>query len=126
TDDDVKQADAERLAEDLRLLYVALTRARHACWLGMADIKHGSAKASILHRSAVGQLLGGGQPLADSAALTGLLAQWAAPGIVETLAAPESSDEHFQPVTGPEPELFARHTQRRAAEHWWIASYSAL
>ena len=27
-------ADDERLAEDLRLLYVALTRAQHACWLG--------------------------------------------------------------------------------------------
>ncbi|WP_150305016.1 exodeoxyribonuclease V subunit beta [Pseudomonas saliphila] len=126
TDEDVKQADAERLAEDLRLLYVALTRARHACWLGMADIKHGSAKTSILHRSAVGQLLNDGQPLADSAALTGLLAQWSAPGIVETLAAPSAFDETFQPVTGPEPELHARHTQRRAAEHWWIASYSAL
>ncbi|QIB50781.1 exodeoxyribonuclease V subunit beta [Pseudomonas sp. OIL-1] len=126
TEDEVAQADAERLAEDLRLLYVALTRARHACWLGMADIKHGNGKASILHRSAVGQLLSGGQALTSSAVLPGLLAQWSAPGIVEAQPVPDSSDECFQPVTGPVPELHARHTQRRAAEHWWIASYSAL
>ncbi|QJD60205.1 exodeoxyribonuclease V subunit beta [Pseudomonas sp. gcc21] len=126
TEDEVEQADAERLAEDLRLLYVALTRARHACWLGMADIKHGNGKASILHRSAVGQLLSGGQPLMSSAVLPELLAQWAAPGIVEAQPAPDISGECFQPLMGPAPELHARHTQRRAAEHWWIASYSAL
>jgi exodeoxyribonuclease V beta subunit len=44
----------ERLAEDLRLLYVALTRAQHACWLGVADLKRGNTSGSILHRSALG------------------------------------------------------------------------
>jgi DNA helicase/exodeoxyribonuclease V, beta subunit (EC 3.1.11.5) len=51
-------ADEERLAEDLRLLYVALTRAQHACWLGVADLKRGNQKSSQLHRSALGYLLG--------------------------------------------------------------------
>src|SRR5690606_22648333 len=32
------QADHERLAEDLRLLYVAVTRARHACWIGLTPL----------------------------------------------------------------------------------------
>ena len=34
-------ADKDRLREDLRLLYVALTRARHALWLGVAALTAG-------------------------------------------------------------------------------------
>ena len=35
-DADLERAEAERLREDLRLFYVALTRARHALWMGFA------------------------------------------------------------------------------------------
>jgi exodeoxyribonuclease V beta subunit len=45
----------ERLREDLRLLYVALTRARHALWLGVAIPGKGQAG---LHAGALGHLLG--------------------------------------------------------------------
>lgn len=46
-----EQADEERLGEDLRKLYVALTRARHATWVGMAPMDR-------LAHSAAGHLLG--------------------------------------------------------------------
>ena len=46
-----EQADEERLGEDLRKLYVALTRARHATWVGMAPLDR-------LEHSAAGHLLG--------------------------------------------------------------------
>lgn len=46
-----EQADEERLGEDLRKLYVALTRARHATWVGMAPLDR-------LAHSAAGHLLG--------------------------------------------------------------------
>ncbi len=59
-----------RLAEDLRLLYVALTRAQHACWLGVADLKRAITDSSVLHLSALGYLLGGGAALGESAALS--------------------------------------------------------
>ncbi len=50
-------ADEQRLCEDLRLLYVALTRARHALWVGAAAL--GGARGScLLGRSALGSLLG--------------------------------------------------------------------
>src|SRR5690606_27271754 len=39
--DEAAEADRDRLAEDLRLLYVALTRARHVCWIGLADVRNG-------------------------------------------------------------------------------------
>ncbi|WP_312247140.1 exodeoxyribonuclease V subunit beta [Stutzerimonas nitrititolerans] len=125
-EEDVERADRERLGEDLRLLYVALTRARHACWLGIADLKKGNAKASLLHRSALGYLLGGGQPLSAS----GLLASWLEPlekpGECLLLPAPDANDSSYREATVEQAEPSWPTPARRAAEHWWIASYSAL
>ncbi len=120
-------ADDERLAEDLRLLYVALTRAKYACWLGVADLKRGSHKESVLHRAALGYLLGGGQPLAESTALSIWLRDLQEG--CESIAyppLPEPDDLHFiAPVSTAalRGELLPT---RKAAENWWIASYSAL
>jgi len=125
-EEDIERADRERLGEDLRLLYVALTRARHACWLGIADLKKGNAKASLLHRSALGYLLGGGQPLSAS----GLLASWLEPlekpGECLLRPAPEANDSSYREATLEQAEPSWPTPARRAAEHWWIASYSAL
>jgi len=123
----IEQADEERLAEDLRLLYVALTRAQHACWLGVADLKRGNANGSILHRSALGYLLGGGEPLAESAGL----GSW-----LRSLAENQPT-VHVEPMPEPTAETFSaprseaalskpRLPRRSARENWWIASYSAL
>lgn len=59
TDEELQLADDERLREDLRLFYVALTRARHALWLGWGPLRRGNGKACVNHRSASGYLLGG-------------------------------------------------------------------
>ena len=63
---------AEELREDLRLLYVALTRACHGIWLGAAALRDGRGDDCALHRSALGQLLGADHD-SDAAALGGLL-----------------------------------------------------
>ncbi len=60
---DARGADADRLREDLRLWYVALTRARHALWVGWSAVKRGNGKDCVNHDSAPGHLLGGGQAL---------------------------------------------------------------
>ena len=57
----VVRAEQERLREDVRLLYVALTRARHALWLGFASVKVGNSNACQSHKSAIGYLFGGQQ-----------------------------------------------------------------
>ena len=57
--------DRARLEEDLRLFYVALTRARHALWLGAAVVLHRGKNR--LHESAFGYLLAGGEPIAAGA-----------------------------------------------------------
>lgn len=122
----IERAERERLGEDLRLLYVALTRARHACWLGVADLKDGRANTSGLHRAALGYLLGGGTPLPGTAALAQWLAPLAVAGESAVLAAPEADAAQFVEPSAAAAELRWRVPQRKAAEHWWIASYSAL
>lgn len=52
-------ADRERLREDLRLFYVALTRPRHALWMGLAPLKRGQSKACVNEQGAAGYLLAG-------------------------------------------------------------------
>ncbi|RKS85204.1 DNA helicase/exodeoxyribonuclease V beta subunit [Orbus hercynius] len=49
--------EQERLAEDLRLLYVALTRSIYHCSFGLAGIKRGNSRELTLKHSAIGYLL---------------------------------------------------------------------
>ena len=120
----VERADGERLGEDLRLLYVALTRARHALWLGVADLKRGKSRESCLHRSALGYVLGGGKAFELPPRLAALRA--GCEDILDLEAPPTPNDGRFQPPAPEATSLAARVPQRRALEHWWIASYSAL
>ncbi|MBK5397786.1 exodeoxyribonuclease V subunit beta [Pseudomonas sp. TH39(2020)] len=123
----IVQADDERLAEDLRLLYVALTRAQHACWLGVTDLKRGNNNSSMLHLSALGYLMGGGAPLAESAGLKRWLED-----LQQDCAAlsygemPEATVEHYHPPRNDATLLAPLIPKRKASENWWIASYSAL
>lgn len=123
----IAQADDERLAEDLRLLYVALTRAQHACWLGVADLKRGNNNRSVLHLSALGYLLGGGGMLAESAGLQSWLAEvQQGCDALQCEAVPAAGEAHFYPPLNQATLLEPLIPSRRAAENWWIASYSAL
>lgn len=53
-------AEDARLDEDLRLLYVALTRAAHFLWVGASAVATGKNGKNQLHESALGYLLTGG------------------------------------------------------------------
>ena len=55
TEDIAAQQNEERVREDLRLFYVAVTRARHAVWLGITSLK------DKIDQSAFGYLLAGGE-----------------------------------------------------------------
>ncbi|WP_251269316.1 hypothetical protein, partial [Enterobacter hormaechei] len=61
----VELAEAERLAEDLRLLYVALTRSVWHCSLGVAPLfrrRGDKSGESDFHLSALGRLIQRGEP----------------------------------------------------------------
>ena len=119
-------AEEERLAEDLRLLYVALTRARHGLWLGLAPLAPGNAGKPQLHRSALGHVLSGGAPIDDLAGYRAQLQALAA-GCedIALVAAPAADDASWQ-AAAPPPVGSARAPQRHGHAPWWIASYSAL
>ena len=63
----MEAVDRARLEEDLRLLYVALTRARHFLWLGVAAVAARKKGENQLHESALGYLLTGGAPVPATA-----------------------------------------------------------
>ncbi|WP_031596420.1 exodeoxyribonuclease V subunit beta [Ferrovum myxofaciens] len=51
------EAEEKRLQEDIRLLYVALTRAQHALWIGVSPFKY-KTSGPLFSASALGWLLG--------------------------------------------------------------------
>ena len=63
SDEAMAAVEEARIEEDLRLLYVALTRARHFLWLGVAALAARKAGENTLHESALGYLLTGGDKL---------------------------------------------------------------
>ncbi len=122
-----KERDQDRLREDLRLLYVALTRARHALWIGVSALKEGNAKACMFHRSAIGYLLGG-NAAHGSDAIHGLLTQ-----LFEHMPAVQidavAQDAAFQRIQAGDslPPLMDAPAYRAAFErNWSIGSFSAL
>ncbi|WP_083006445.1 exodeoxyribonuclease V subunit beta [Halomonas sp. GT] len=111
-------ADRERLGEDLRKLYVALTRARHATWLGLAPLQG-------LENSALGYLISGGKMIAP-AELTSALEALAQGSEIAVSEPPAPTAQRLALSAQSATLGHARTPARPAKEHWWIASYSAL
>ncbi|SIT00119.1 exodeoxyribonuclease V subunit beta [Neptunomonas antarctica] len=129
-DEEIKaRVEKERLAEDLRLLYVAITRAVHACYLGVCDIRYRNSKKGKTVNSALGYLLMGAEP--DLAEAVNRFAA-AFPALhVEPL--PESIPAHSMGTL----DMFASPEEVPAApvtrtftgmiqRDWRVTSYSAL
>lgn len=122
------EADRERLAEDLRLLYVALTRGVYATWLGLAPVRSGNGKSekTDLHHTAIGYLLQKGEEGDATTLATALteLAQ-ALPGVVvcePSLTRPAPLPPEEEQLGEPQ----VRHFSGRLERDWWISSYSGL
>ncbi|MBD8413590.1 exodeoxyribonuclease V subunit beta [Klebsiella pneumoniae] len=117
-------AEAERLAEDLRLLYVALTRAVWHCSLGVAPLSSRKSGNSDFHLSALGRLLQAGEAM-DAAGLAARLADFCHGDIA--LQIPGELDlTPWQAHAATIPRLSARELQRRIADDWRVTSYSGL
>ena len=131
-------AERERLAEDLRLLYVAVTRAQSKLYLAWGDA--GSGSHSKAPHSALGYLLHSRQgfrdletslPLAftdSEAMLAGLASLSAASEQIELEELPAAATAPARADSGqPEDEsIVARSFQRRFGPAWRINSFSSL
>ncbi|QIK38350.1 UvrD-helicase domain-containing protein [Caldichromatium japonicum] len=114
------QLERERLGEDLRKLYVALTRAQYAIWVGIGMTR-------TLQQSAIGYLLGASTE-ATGDALRQTLAHLPGVALVEAKL-PTSGDETLGLECGETPPSSlapARKIRHWRWHPWWISSYSAL
>ena len=66
TEDALQKAQQERLAEDLRLLYVALTRAVHFCAIGLYNLGQGQSSRLAIQSSSLGHVLFAGLDITSS------------------------------------------------------------
>ncbi|MFQ2348786.1 MULTISPECIES: exodeoxyribonuclease V subunit beta [Aeromonas] len=127
-EESLAEADKERLAEDLRLLYVALTRGVYATWLGLAPVRSGNGKSekTDLHQTAIGYLLQKGEE-GDAATLATALSSLAEdlPGVAvgePSLTRPAPLPPEEEQLGEPQVRRFGGTLER----DWWISSYTGL
>ena len=126
-DDETKAlSDKERLQEDIRLVYVAMTRAKFACWLGVAPIKSGSTKACQLEKSGMGYLLGWQAGMAASALASHTTVLKGDCDAIAITPPPNISQDFYLPPEQHEQLDSPRIATTKISDNWWIASYSAL
>lgn len=107
--DHLETALREALAEDLRLLYVALTRARHRCHLVWGDIRDA-------HRSALGYLMP--EDPVDLETASG--------GTVQVSPLPQFAATPYHPTARPSDSLDHRRVKEAIHTDWAITSFSRL
>ncbi len=119
-------AEEERLAEDLRLLYVALTRSIYHCSVGVAPLQRTRRKSETtdMHLNALGYLLQQGQE-ADAGALVTALHALEGEGVAVTAVREWDGIPWQEAVTEPV-ELRARECERLLTDNWRVTSYSGL
>lgn len=124
-DDQKREADRARLDEDVRLLYVALTRAAYACRMGVAHLGRGRGKAGCLHETALGRLLGCDKD-DDGETLLGRLREGEREGWLALETPPETPEHRLRLASATPATKPARSFRGRIDDDWWIASYTAL
>lgn len=122
------QADKERLAEDLRLIYVALTRAVYGCFIGAAPLRNGRStkEPTGVHHSAMGYLLQDGQQGGSSDLAQAIQTQEKALDCVVCTGLPSEHSEPLVMVATESQQLEARTLKQEIDRHWRITSYSGL
>ncbi|EPG7577609.1 exodeoxyribonuclease V subunit beta [Providencia rettgeri] len=127
SEENVALADQERLAEDLRLLYVALTRAIYHCSVGIAPLIKGNRKKSgetDLHLSALGYVIQKGQA-GDYQLLNEMLAE-ISNGVIDVAVINQPKSERLLLEQNDSVNLSARAVTRHFNDHWRVTSYSGL
>ncbi|PRD14247.1 exodeoxyribonuclease V subunit beta [Pantoea coffeiphila] len=126
-EESARLAEEERLAEDLRLLYVALTRSIYHCSVGIAPLIKGTRKKegnSDLHHSAPGYLIQRGEA-ADAAMLHALLEEMESDHTA-LAAVPLTEAELWQPEVEGQLILSSQQLTRPLRDDWRVTSYSGL
>jgi exodeoxyribonuclease V beta subunit len=118
---DSERDDAERLAEDVRLLYVALTRAERALWLGVSQLK-GDPDSKGSFKSALSRIL----KRKIDGDLGECLKEWAKCPDVIIADAPDENTVRYSPSKVNPVWQDAVTPKRILRSTWWMASFSAI
>lgn len=122
----ISLAEKERLAEDLRLLYVALTRAVYGCFIGISPLKQGNAKASTAHQSAIGCLLQNHQAMAAEELQKCCSELEEKTKNIVFAQAPIALNGRYQPNLEQSAQLQALALSTHIDRSWNMTSYSSL
>lgn len=114
----LQAADRDRLGEDLRKLYVALTRAQYITWLGLAPVNN-------CEPSAIGHVFGL-TGVDDSQYLETLKAFCQRKSFLKVMTDPLADLDPYTPPINIIESGSARQPGRSATENWWISSFSSL
>jgi exodeoxyribonuclease V beta subunit len=121
----------EQRGEDLRLAYVALTRARHQAvvwWAGSYDSRHSPLGRLLFARDEAGNVAPGGSSTPDDVSVLtrlGKLAERAQGAISVERAAPDRS-ARWRPAQPDHPELAASAFDRGLDLRWRRTSYTDI
>ncbi len=114
--------------ENIRLMYVALTRAKHAIWLGFSRLNHNGRGACVTHQSALGVMMTDAQAPSDEQVWLALLTQYLGQNSLCALVecGSEGSMSHLPLIAGEkliqEPLIFRAHIDLR----YRFSSFSSL
>lgn len=116
--------------EAMRLLYVALTRAQHHLWLGVAALIRGHGSKSNMHEGSFGKLLSGGEPISPIF-LREKLSSWAAKfpkqfEFVDLVAAPQNCPPEKPVLPVEHAPSRARIFSKNLRQAWSVSSYSKM
>jgi exodeoxyribonuclease V beta subunit len=122
-DDSLRTAE-ERLQEDIRLLYVAFTRAQQAIWIGVAKRQGDFKSKETQAQSALSVLLR--RQSADD--LQEKLQAWAVCDDIQVIDAPDANVQLYEPSksVNVEAATAARTPSRVLPNAGWTASFSSL
>ncbi len=129
----IEALEGELLSEEMRLFYVAITRARDAVFLAVAPVTQGRSKTPAIHTSGFGYLLSGGNRFETGRevygtvrALTGDTGTIVLERMIPEGAPAPKEITGRNPAGVAPPEYHVREPRRTHHERWWIASYTAL
>ena len=123
----VKFSEEERLSEDLRILYVALTRSIYHCSIGIAPLIKGMHKKrdyTDLHKSALGYLVQSGKK-ATAAKLVQHL-QSLIDSYIEVNFHKLEVYENYQDIQHFSNEILHNNITRKFIDNWRVTSYTKL
>lgn len=126
----LEQSEKERIAEDIRLFYVGVTRAVYRCYMGVAPIRKGNGRKNTttqLHKTAIGYLFNDTSGIEAKALYEHIHQTWCTDKTLITIEPPPIYDNTYYISEQSTSEVLKVHPfNTNIQRNWTVTSYSAL